>query len=247
MSKETSSIRPYDVLLVEDNPDDVELFLRSLRKVEMDMDMEINARAVSSGAQAATQLMERKYDAIFLDFNMPPPDGMELTKRIRGSEINRSTTIVMITGADDRGLMTRAFQAGANLFLFKPIDRMRLLRLIQVSIVPIDRERRRLQRVKIKCKVWIESEQNRFDGETLDISLNGMMVRANRVLPVGSTVNVGLTLPSVNEPIRTPARVVRIVGTEFMGLQLESIGKVESERLGEFLVPLIVAANDGPR
>jgi len=50
---------------------------------------------------------------------MPPPDGIELTKRIRGSATNRTTPIVIITGAEDRGLMARAFQAGANWFLFK--------------------------------------------------------------------------------------------------------------------------------
>jgi CheY-like chemotaxis protein len=242
MSREHSRNRPYDILIVDDNTNDVELFLRTLRKVQSDMDIEINAHSVVDGAEAAATLRDRKYDAVFLDINMPPPDGVELTKQIRSSDINRTTTVVILTGAEDRGLMTRAFQAGANLFLFKPIERMRLSRVIQISSVPIDRERRRLQRVKVRCKVTIESGQIRFDCETVDLSLGGMLVRTNRVLPVGSVVNVALTLPSATEPIRTAARIVRTERNEFMALQLEGIGKMESKRLGDFLVPLVVAA-----
>lgn len=245
MSREHSRNRPYDVLVVEDNPDDVELFLRTLRKVQTDMDMEINAHPVTDGAGAIATIKKRKYDAAFLDVNMPPPDGVELTKQIRSSDINRTTTIVILTGAEDRGLMSRAFQAGANLFLFKPIERTRLLRVIQISSVPIDRERRRLQRVKVKCRVVIELGPDRLDGETVDLSLNGMLVRAKRTLAVGSVVNVALTPPLAAEPIRTSARIVRIEGNEFMGLQLEGTGKIETKRLGEFLVPLIVAVTQG--
>ena len=245
MSDENTSHRPYDVLVVEDNADDAELLLRVLTKVKADAGIEIKAHATSNSTQAVAQIKDKKFDLIFLDLNMPPPDGMEVTRRIRSSEVNRTTPIVILTGAEDRGLMTRAFQAGANFFLSKPIDRAQLLRLVQMSRVPIDRERRRLQRVRVKCKVSIESEQGRSDGETLDLSLNGMLVRASRVLPVGSIVNVILALSPSAAPIRTAARIVRIVGNEFMGLQLENVGKAESEQLGDFLVPRIVAAIEG--
>jgi len=210
------------------------------------MDREIRPVAVSSGVEAAMKILERKYDAIFLDNNLPPPDGVELTRRIRASEINRTTSVVILTGAEDRGLMTRAFQAGANLFLSKPIDRSRLLRLIQVSSVPIDRERRRLQRVKVVCAVSIESSQGRLEAKTVDLSLNGMLVRCNSALPVGLAVNVALTLAKGAEPIRTAGRIVRVTGNGLMALTLEDVGAAESSRLGEFLVPLIAeAANAG--
>ncbi|HLJ15294.1 MAG TPA: response regulator [Bryobacteraceae bacterium] len=242
LSPENSSLRPYEMLIVEDSADDVELFLRALQKVQIDMDREIRPFAVSSGVEAATKILERKYDAIFLDINLPPPDGVELTRKIRASAVNRTTTVVVLTGAEDRGLMTRAFQAGANLFLSKPIDRGRLLRLIQVSSVPIDRERRRLQRVKVECAVTIESGQGRFNGKTVDLSLNGILARYNRVLPVGSAVNVTLALSPGEEPIRTAGRIVRVMGNDLMALTLEDVGSAESARLGEFLVPLIAAA-----
>ena len=48
-------------------------------------------------------------------------------------------------------------------------------------------------------------------------------------------------LPKSPAPIRTAARIVRIVGTEYMGVQLENIGKAESERLEDFLIPMITS------
>jgi c-di-GMP-binding flagellar brake protein YcgR len=143
--------------------------------------------------------------------------------------------------------MARAFQAGANLFLFKPIDRTRLMRTIRVSSAQMDRERRRVQRVKVQCNVSVESEQGRFNCETLDVSMGGMFVRTKRILPIGSAVNVSLDLPMGAKPIRAAARIVRVVGNEFMGFQLEAIGKAESERLSCFLVPLIVSVTEGNR
>src|ERR1700722_6283728 len=131
MPSDNSNNHPYDVLIVEDNADDVELFMLTMRRVQVDLEIDIKAHTISNGTEAAARLKEHRFDAIFLDINLPPPEGMELTRQIRGSTFNCTTPIVIITGSEDRGLMTRAFQAGANLFLFKPIDRMRLLRLIQ--------------------------------------------------------------------------------------------------------------------
>jgi PleD family two-component response regulator len=72
-----------------------------------------------------------------------PPDGIELARQMRHSGLNQNTPIVIITGEKDSGLMARAFQAGANLFLFKPVDRMKLLRILRIIQEPIERERQR--------------------------------------------------------------------------------------------------------
>lgn len=131
--------RPYELLHVENSPDDAELFLRALRRAQSELDFEINTQSVTDSTRASAEIKARKFDVIFLDIGMPPPDGIELTRRIRSSEQNRSTPIVIITGAEDRGLMSRAFQAGANWFLAKPVDRTRLMRLIQTSRAPVER------------------------------------------------------------------------------------------------------------
>jgi CheY-like chemotaxis protein len=248
MPKENVSValksitRTYDVVVVEDNDDDVGLFLRALRKVQSDLEAEIDVHAVTSGAEAVQKLMERRVDAVFADVNVPAPDGVELTRQIRNSQLNRTTPVVIITGAEDRGVMARAFEAGANMFLFKPVDRMKLQRLIQVLLLPMERERRKVQRVKARCKVSIELGQKRLTGETADLSLGGMLVHVGQVVPVGSVVDVMLALPQTAAPVRACARVARIVDAGLMGLQFGRIGNAERDKLSRFLAPLLATA-----
>jgi PleD family two-component response regulator len=90
------------------------------------------ANSLTSSAEAAERLTRDKFHAVFMDMRMPPPDGLELARRVRSSRMNASTVIVMITGEQDRTLMRRAFEIGVQFFLFKPVERNKLLKLIRV-------------------------------------------------------------------------------------------------------------------
>jgi PleD family two-component response regulator len=114
------------------------------------------ASGMTDSTQAAARLTEEKFDAVFLDVHMPPPDGIELARQMRHSGPNQNTPIVIITGEKDSGLMARAFQAGANLFLFKPVDRLKLLRILRIIQDPIARESQRSSRANVDRKVSIE-------------------------------------------------------------------------------------------
>jgi len=224
--------------VVDDDPIACELLQEGLGSAG------IEAHTTTDSSQAATRLRKEKFDAVFLDLGMPSPDGVELAKQMRASGLNRATPIVMITGEEDRAVLTRVFQAGANFLLFKPVARQSLLRLIRVTQGLIERERRRFTRMKLPLKVSIESGQERLNGTTLDISLSGILAEAEEVFPVGTRVQVGLALAPGSPPLDVPARVVRLGQHNRMGLQFESIGAAASERLQEFLLPLILAAHD---
>jgi CheY-like chemotaxis protein len=229
---------PSRILVVDDDPVVCELIQEVLTSADME------AVATTNSEQAASSLDLEKFQAVFLDMNMPHPDGLELTRQIRASGLNRTTLIVMITGEDDRAILGRAFEAGANFFLYKPIDRHRILRLMRVADGPIQRESRRYQRVKVVCKVLVECKQEQLSGTTLDISLGGMFVQAPRALPVGSSVHVRLELKQGAPTLNLDARVVRVAGNDRMGLQLDSDGPAPSRKLQEFLLPLILAKTD---
>jgi PleD family two-component response regulator len=102
--------------------------------------------SLTNSAEAAERLAKEKVHAVFLDVRMPPPDGLELARQVRASRINASTPIIMITGEQERTLMKRAFGIGAEFFLFKPVERNKLLKLIRVAETSIERERRRFTR-----------------------------------------------------------------------------------------------------
>jgi DNA-binding response OmpR family regulator len=232
--KETSL--PTRILVVDDEPLVGELIQEVLDSAE------IKAHAISDSKQASILIREEKFDAVFLDVRMPAPDGIELARQVRASGLNRTTPIVMITGESDRHVLTRVFEVGANFLLFKPIDRQRLLRLIRVTEGMIQREARQYQRVRVSCKVSLQSGEEQYSGKTLDLSLNGAMVQADRLFSVGSIVQVELELTREKPILRAVARIVRVVGNHCVGLHFEKMSLDESTKLQEFLLPLILAA-----
>jgi len=227
---------PAKILVVDDDPLTCEL----IREILCSAGME--AASLTDSAEAAARLQTEKFHAIFLDVRMPPPDGIELARQIRTSPTNATSVIVMVTGEEDRTVMTRAFQAGVEFFLFKPVDRSKLLPLIRATAGTIERERRRFLRVALCCRVSIDSQQTSLNGITLDLSLGGMLVRAERAFPPGTPVTVNLEIERGLARLRSAARVVRVVGPDSMGIQLENLGSEESNRLQQFLLPLILAA-----
>jgi len=227
--------RPNRILVVDDDPAACELMHEILTAAEMD------CVTMTDSRQAADRLVHEKFDAIFLDERMPDLEGIELVRLVRATGLNRSTPIVMITGEQDRTLLGRAFEAGVNFFLFKPIERHRILRLIRVSEDSIQREARRFNRVKLQCNVALECEARRVTGTTLDISLGGLFVRASQALPVGASVIVKLEIRAGQAPLRFGARVVRVSGEDCMGLQLDSGPSDDHRALQEFLLPHVLA------
>jgi CheY-like chemotaxis protein len=229
---------PGRVLVVDDDPLVCELIHDVLESAG------IKSRTVTDSTQAAAHLGEEKFAAVFLDVRMSPPDGIELARQARAAGLNQKTPIVMITGESDRNVLTRAFQAGANFFLFKPVQRQSLLKLVRVTQGAIARERRRFTRVRHNCKVTMESGQQQLRGTTLDLSVNGMLVQAGEVFPINSKIQVSLELAPGSPPLRASARVMRLVGNDRMGLQFENVNSADSARFEEFLLPLILAQPD---
>lgn len=237
MGATRDDILPAQILVVDDDPLTCELICEILRSAGME------ANSVTDSAQAAERLRRERFHAVFLDMRMPAPDGTELARQIRASPANASTVIVMITGEEERTAVKRAFDAGVELFLFKPVERNKLLKLIRIAEGPIERERRRSTRVVLRCRVSVESNNDRLDGTTVDLSLGGVLVQAKRVLDTNTHVTLSLELEAGVSPLRLDARIIRTVGTERMGIQFEKLGANESRQLQDFLLPLILAEN----
>jgi CheY-like chemotaxis protein len=224
------------ILVVDDHAPSCELISEILRSAGFEAD------SLTDSAEAAERLAKEKFDAVFLDMRMPPPDGLELARRARASRVNASTVIIMITGEQERTLMKRAFEIGVEFFLFKPVERNKLLKLIRVAETSIERERRRFTRVPLRRKASMDSDGKQIEGTTVDLSFDGMLVQSNLIFPAGTLVTVSLELQPGSAPVQFKARVVRTVGNDHMGLQFNKLGAMESSRLQGFLLPLILSA-----
>lgn len=108
------------VLLVEDNPDDVELTLRAFERHRM-----VNEIIVARDGEEA--LAHLSGDAplpalVLLDLKLPRVDGFEVLRRIRGDARTRLLPVVVLTtSAQERDLL-QGYSLGANSYIIKPVD-----------------------------------------------------------------------------------------------------------------------------
>lgn len=220
-------------LVVDDEPAVCQLIHDVMNSVRM------NVLALTKSADAANYLRDEKFDVVLLDLRMAAPDGIEVARQTRGSGFNRVTPIIRISDDHNLSAVTEGFDAGANFFLYKPIDKGRLLHLIRATRGAIKHEQRRFRCVQHRAMVRLTSDKIEVRGETLDISLNGMLVEAARCVPSGSQVEVCLELSPGSKPIVGPAMVMCTMGENQMGIEFSQLNKIESRRLQEFLLPLI--------
>ena len=141
--------------------------------------------------------------------HMAAPDGIELARQMRESRWNRATPIILISDDQRPSAVSIGFEAGASFFLYKPIDKGRLLKLIRATQGSMEGATRRTRRVAFQSKVRLRCPAEELEAETVDISLTGVLVKAQHTFPVGSPVNVALSLSQRMRPIVGVGSVVR--------------------------------------
>jgi two-component system, sensor histidine kinase and response regulator len=111
-----NSKRPYQILAVDDLPDNLALAEAILA------DEGYIVRCVTSGTEALNVIRREPPDLVLLDVMMPDMDGYEVTRRIRQMEESLPYIPVLLITADHRSNVVRGLDAGADDFIRKPVD-----------------------------------------------------------------------------------------------------------------------------
>ncbi len=114
----------------------------------------IDSLTLNRSSEAPEILREGKFAVAFFALRMTSPDGPELTRQMRDSTFNRMTPVVLISDDQRPTAVSQGFEAGASFFLYKPIDKERLLRLVRATQASAEHERRRTRRVPVKSRVF---------------------------------------------------------------------------------------------
>lgn len=223
-------------LIVDDDRNTCDLIEKVLTSVG------IESLSITKSSEAAGILRHGRFTVAFLDYCMESPDGPELTRQMRDSTYNRMTPIVLISDDQHPQAMSDGFKAGASFFLYKPIDRDRLLRLVRATHGAIEHAHRRTRRVPLRSRVQLQFRGQEIDAETIDVSMEGLLIKSPRIIPIGSSVSVCMHLGQAATPILGSGSVVRLHGHDQMGIHLGRLNISESQRLQEFLLPLIPEA-----
>ncbi|UCD99140.1 MAG: response regulator [Chloroflexota bacterium] len=118
----------HRILIVDDERRTLLLMERALRDLQ-DEHEDIEILTASDGEQAL-QLIEAEQPAlVYLDVMMPRVDGLNVCKTVKASPDMQDVYIVMLTAMGQEGDRQNAKQAGADLYLTKPFDPDKVLKI----------------------------------------------------------------------------------------------------------------------
>lgn len=128
----------HSILLVEDNPADIQITRRALRESAMPVELIV----VRDGQEAVDYLMRqgpyahattwRRPDLILLDLNLPRLTGREVLQRIRATPHLRVVPVVVLSTSNRLEEIHDLYASGANTYVEKPQDYNRFVSVLQV-------------------------------------------------------------------------------------------------------------------
>lgn len=113
-----------DVLVVEDNPDDVELTLRALKRMHLTNPV----RVARDGVEALEILLGDGTTrpplprVVLLDLKLPRVGGLEVLARLREEERTRTLPVVVLTSSREEPDVKKAYALGVNSYVVKPVE-----------------------------------------------------------------------------------------------------------------------------
>jgi two-component system response regulator len=110
-----------EILLVEDNPNDAELAIRSLKK----NNLANNLVHLEDGQEALDYLYDENNEMpklILMDVKMPRVDGIEVLRKLKSDEKRKVIPIVMLTSSKEDKDIIEAYNLGVNAYIVKPVD-----------------------------------------------------------------------------------------------------------------------------
>jgi two-component system response regulator len=117
-----------EILLVEDNPQDLELALRALRKANFSNRIQVardGAEALEfifcEGPHSARKI-EDVPKVILLDLKLPKVDGLEVLKKLKGDPRTSSIPVVILTSSREQRDVVESYRLGVNSYIVKPVN-----------------------------------------------------------------------------------------------------------------------------
>ena len=126
--------KPIHILMVEDNPDDIELAMEALKDAKVGNTLKV----VKDGEEALDYLHGQGHyqgalrpDLILLDLNMPRKDGREVLKEIKNHPTLRRIPVVILTTSQAEEDILNTYDLHANCYITKPVDFTQFLKVVR--------------------------------------------------------------------------------------------------------------------
>ena len=121
-------IKNIEYLLVEDKPNDAELFLRALKKIIntdnllLLEDGEAALNFLTENETSTIKAQNKQIKAIFLDLKLPKVNGLEILKIIKSDIVLQKIPVIVFTSSKEDFDIKTAYKLGVNSYVVKPMD-----------------------------------------------------------------------------------------------------------------------------
>ncbi|MGD9246946.1 MAG: response regulator, partial [Desulfobacteraceae bacterium] len=119
---------PYDILIVDDTPESLELLGRILDEHGY------RVRPAANGRHALKSVAARLPELILLDVKMPGMDGFEVCRRLKANEKSRNVPVIFISAHGETAKKVEGFKAGGVDFVTKPFEREEVLARVDIHL-----------------------------------------------------------------------------------------------------------------
>lgn len=219
------------ILVVDDEPGSLKL-MRSLV-----VPLGHKVVTVDDSQKAEQEVEKQRFNLVFVGIRMPHGDGSELARRIRNSQLNRETTIVMLSPTNDIEVLRKALSAGATFVLTKPIAAANLMPMLTAMESSGWKERRHAVRLPLFTEVNCKWGDRQFSLRSVNISETGMLLQPSVDVEEGQEVSLEFKITEIRASLNVRARIVRKdgmerVGVEFSGLAPEDQNAIQLYVMG---------------
>ncbi len=126
MKRSKDNLKPIRILIIEDNPADVELVMESVHEAKILADVTV----AEDGEKALTLFKTERPDLILLDLSLPKISGREVLQFIKNHPILSAVPVIILSGSAAEVDIARSYKMGANSYIVKPVDADQFLDVI---------------------------------------------------------------------------------------------------------------------
>jgi CheY-like chemotaxis protein len=198
-TKEVLSMYSKTILIVDDG----RLFLKMIEDIFRRE--QVNILMATCGPDAVDLIRKEQPDLVFMDLYMTGGNGDDACREIKSDPGLQSTPIIMVTSSDNPEDRERCQKAGCDAFIYKPFTREELLNVSRrFSKFPEWSGKRARLETSVKYGM---SPEELGEGTLTDISVGGMYLEAENVLPIGAKFQLEFRLAQNLNFIRCMGRV----------------------------------------